>query len=283
MVYRKHSLYLYLPILNTIIYDLAYLGRKHTVDVAIIYFLGFMLSKQIMSPKKPFGFKSESKKIIRKKLLLSSVLFVLFSFAFYQGLFLEKYALKEYGLTSKGTSIPSFVAHYYRYAFGPLYTFDGVVNNDDYPEKWYGHVTFYAVEANYQITVGTILRRLGFEIPGSVGALKLYEYQMNPIPISYNISMIAFFTYLRCFYDDFGSIGTVVLPFIFGFICMSVYRNMIKKRKVYYVGLTIFLMLAIFFSTMSWQFLDPFTFIVLILLFFLYLKENPIYLKIVKK
>ncbi len=280
MFYNKKYLPIYIPIISTIVFDAAYLGRSHTMDTFIIYFSGFMLGKQIDASHKAFDLKAMVKKLFKNKLI--AFFLILFVVLFmYQGIFLKKYDIGEYKQMYSGVEIPSVVVHFYDYSMGPLYTFDGVVK-DEFHTNWYGRVTFYVIEISLRPFL-VFLRHVGLNIEMDYPTHQT-DYQMIPIQISFDKSKIAFFTYLRYFYDDFGFAGTFIFPFLLGAITTTAYRNIFKKIQLYYIALSMLLLLVISWSTILWQLINFHIFYTLLFIFFfIALREKNVYRKITRK
>lgn len=108
---------------------------------------------------------------------------------------------------------------------------DNMVSLLNQPMRWTGGL----------LTLRPLLTITGLKTP-------LLENVQLPFEWGYSFNTS---TYLLPFYHDFGPLGFIVPPFLFGFICKAVYRHMLETGSVLHVAVYGFIVFLIVFSVLD--------------------------------
>jgi len=216
---RHFYLFAYLPILNAFIYGIGYLGRSDFLNIIIIFFVSYYLGK-----------KSISERIITRDFfpyaICSLVIIVMF---------LSIISYFRFGSYSKveiysDNKIPPIVIHYYRYLTNKIPALEVALTT--YNDKFYmGLKTFFPL--------AILLYKFKF-IDYLPDAYYVHDVVWVPVPSNT-------FTYLRPIYEDFGLIGVLIFPFLFGFISSYIQvKNIINPSLTKIYILSFLYLMAIF-------------------------------------
>lgn len=150
------------------------------------------------------------------------------------------------------------------YFVGPLVAFDYALN-DDYTSKIggykYGALTFASVEELLYIGVLRLDRQYHRPIEKYVD-----QTQNNYVWIGKQTTWNALYTWCLYFYCDFGIVGLILFPFIFGLMFRKLIFYCCRRPNMYSISLLCFFYVDIILSVMkySWQ---SFTILLMILLY----------------
>ena len=240
---RIKNIVFYLLILSFFFYSAVGAGRTASVDIILNVVLLFILRK-IISPKGPLSQNSFNRRFQHiKKRRICFIALALISF---------------YGLTIYLTS--------YRMGLTDISVANFVIGNDEFKRNIIVYCTapFRALEyaiTNFQGTLGLHYGRLtfaGFDEP--IGFFFNYigvDYPIinnlvgglisEPIQIGNNQSINALYTCIFSFYFDFGIIGVIILPFLYGLL----FRKIIVKFEHKHTLTNLFILIVVSVTTIN--------------------------------
>ena len=120
----------------------------------------------------------------------------------------------------------------------------------------------------------TLFNKLG--IPFDKELNNLVEIKQNtPIDIGSGFSWNALYTVVLYFYLDFGIIGIIILPLLFGLLLKLLINKMYNKKSLSLLMLVYFYFQIIFFSVFDYGFTNAFDFIFVIILYYTGIRRYP--------
>jgi len=238
--------YLVLVLLSVLIYSTAEMSRARILDViALIVVSYYLFSSSYFTYAKRRGFKLTNS----QKIILFSVISII-------GLIIIGSVQNKHDGELELTNVPlnPVITHgLYRLSIG-FAMFDNLA-----------HIyegTYYLGDA----TLNVFMRILS-----AVNIINEYNrvvfYEVNPVSgwIGYNTP-----TYLMWIFVDFGMLGVVVFPLLFGFIFSSLYIKVRMSPNFFNIAILALLYLSIFVSFGTWRFWDTFYIGTFFLLFLIY-------------
>jgi oligosaccharide repeat unit polymerase len=225
----------YLPLINTLVYDAAFLGRAHTVTSGMLYVSSYLLTKWAMHRGKSLRCST-----------LYIILFTVLVFVWLMGNFLGK---TEAVLQFATLPLPGFVLHIANRVAGPLASLDFVLRHHS-GNFLLGYATFHAP--------AEFLHRVGL-----LGEYVDVSYvSINPVT-NWPTSFVTY-TYLRFLYDDFGLFGVIIIPFLLGFLSTHLYVTVYVRPSLFSLVVLSFLYVSILYSFGTWKFWNPYFLIAMI-------------------
>lgn len=143
------------------------------------------------------------------------------------------------------------------YSVLPMRTFDYAVNND-YINKSGGYHLGRASICGFDFLLSSFGKRVGIKFQ-SVREDTNGLLQNVPVPVSSSLNANYSFTAAIYPYFDFGFIGIIIVPFIFGLFCKNSLIKMQKQFNIYSFALCGFLFFILLHTPFSWYFNKLFT------------------------
>jgi len=221
-------LFCYLPFISTLMQNLVWGGRASLLSLLLFYLFSYILTKKFL--------KSEDKE--KKYLILIGVLiFVFFSIA-YVIWFLRG-----------GASFGRFIVEQYGYAIPPqfydIYYRTGSLAALDYHITHHSGKYFWGVNLFYPI----IHQFERFGLIDKQNVLQGKDLPIVQIPVKVNI-----YSYLRAVYDDFGLVGTIVIPYLIGIWSTLMYIYSFKKPNLFRIMILTFIYVFLVTSVTEYYF-----------------------------
>lgn len=203
-------------------------GKRANIGYVVIYFVMVMMLQR----------RKVQMKFRTKVLLLGGLIALIAAF--------------NYITVSRGSE--SIFRSLYIYLCGCVPCFS--IKLDGIPiSTQYGLMSFHGIYRAPMILISSIISLPSFIQIRRVFA-QLITYTQERVFIGPGMGYNAFVTPFFYFYVDFGLIGVIVLSFLFGMFCTSVYIKYLKQRS--YRSLSIYLLVAygIFMSMVRFQFVQ---------------------------
>lgn len=222
--FKKNDLkILILPLLASMIFGLAYLGRVEMIKSLIVIFVSIELRRI-----KKVDLEAILKKGRRMGVTVITALFLFVSFTMGKGTILYSSSNKFVGTLKNLVS----------YATGSIIAFQDYIGMA--PSEYnFGYSSFYP-----------IYRRL-YKIGLLEERLTSYVSVYSETAVGINT-----FTFLRPFHEDFGFLGIMIMPFLFMIIAMFFYYKVMTEKKPNFLTVSILLSFypAIVFSIQGYEF-----------------------------
>ena len=260
---NKNKNLMLLAILDIIIYTLTFSGRwilyRALVVICISYILlnGTKNKKFIikdLNRERILNDNQNTSKRKRKKSKRNLLLIISSSVVFL--------AIITFNRTFEGMSFFGNIVIYFTGSFVML---DSILSQNDFfsVNQWlFGGASIAGITqpilAGFSFITGIEIVRAD-EIVLGITAL---NYQIGE-----NIIFNAFATSNYMFIRDFGILGCVVIPFVFGFVISGVYKKLIFKKRLFTYILYVFLMYVIISSTMQWDFVSAWTWFAILFIY----------------
>lgn len=231
----------YLAFIAAAIRDFGFLGRSEIISAMFLYLVAGYLGQRVF-----LGISRVSFGQIRRWVLAVGLVVIII---FPIGDLLGKHELESSFATSRevlGFPIPSFLLSVSNRLAGPLPALDDALQEDDSTRFW-GIATFYPlsrVVERLRVTAGAVLGSHDKE------GLPVVEYTSDtrfvPTPINT-------YTWLRYFYDDFGFMGVLLVPYLVGFAASYLWVKLHARRSVVLLIMVSLLYNVIFYSYGEWR------------------------------
>lgn len=230
-------------------------GRQHYVTFALMLFLTFVLYKISLANYR-----------ISKKIYAFGTVTVL-------GLYMIMASLTS---NRAGTSLRegadelnySFVT----YSINPFRTYDYAISHDYVKTAGgykYGRASFCGADH----LVSSLLKRVGINYKSVRSDTNDY-LQNNPVQTGVNSRANYCYTAVMYYFYDFGYIGVVLFPLLFGFFCRKVISWFSRYKTFYSYALLLFVFYIAIHSVFSWYFNKLYTLPYIIILYCLRKKTN---------
>lgn len=172
-------------------------------------------------------------------------------------IFMAQVTSKRVGSGSLMEGINELNSTVVSYSILPMRTFDYAINHD-YINKSGGYHFGRASFCGFDYLLSSLCKRVGIEFQ-SVREDTNGLLQNEPVQISSSHNANYSFTAAIYPYFDFGYIGIVIIPFIFGFFCKRRLIEMQKRFNIYSFALCGFLFFILLHTPFSWYFNKLFT------------------------
>ena len=163
------------------------------------------------------------------------------------------------------------------YSAGPIVAFDQGINGSVIKKKkqYYGAATFGGVDKHISI----LFNQFGIKIPKASNEVT-YILQENRILIGPDLSWN--YAYTSCFnyYMDFGLLGILVFPFIFGIFVRNYIALLYRQLSIYTIALFSFICFCMYMSVFSGYLHKDMTILYIIMLLYLSHKNNKVCLNL---
>lgn len=247
---RIKNIAFYLLILCFFFYSAVGAGRTASVDIIINIILLFIISK-IISPKYPLSQNSYFRKYRhsnkRKMCYILLALIVFYGLAVYVTSF--RMGLPEISVANFVITNDELTRNIIVYCTGPFRALEYAINNFQGTFGFhYGRLTF----AGFDELVGYFFRSLGNDYP--VMNTLMGSFISAPIQIGDNQSINALYTCIFSFYFDFGIIGVIILPFIYGLIFRKIIIKFERKRTLTNLFILIVISVTTINSIFTWKY-----------------------------
>ena len=150
------------------------------------------------------------------------------------------------------------------YSVWPFRAFDYALSHD-YIGKAGGYQYGRASFCGMDFLLSSFLKRFGIKYQSSREITNGY-LQGTQIAISKDKTMNYSYTNAIYHYYDFGVIGIIIFPFLFGLFCRYVIKRFYKERSLSLLAILTFLYFIAMHTVFSWYFNKPFTLLYIILL-----------------
>ena len=118
--------------------------------------------------------------------------------------------------------------------------------------------------------------RIGFSL--SVPLNDLVEYKQSiPIDIAPELDWNALYTANLYFYNDFGVLGVIIFPFLFGLLISRLISQMYKYRSIPLIMIVSFCFWCMVDSVLDYAFVSAYDFMTLLIMYFLGTRKSYIY------
>jgi oligosaccharide repeat unit polymerase len=250
---RINNIIFYLLILNFFFYSAVGAGRTAIIDIGLNVVFLFII-KKIISPKDPLSQNSFSRRFqhINKRRIYYIVLALI---AFY--------GLAVY-LTSFRTGLPEISVENFIigndvlarqiivYCTGPFRALEYAITNFQGTFGFqYGRLTFAAFDE----LIGYFFRYLGVDY--QVMNHLMGSFISGSIQIGNNQSFNALYTCIFNFYFDFGIIGVIILPFLYGLLFRKIIVNIEYKPTLTNLFILIVVSITTINSVFTWKYGAP--------------------------
>lgn len=138
------------------------------------------------------------------------------------------------------------------YSIAPFRAFDYAMNND-YIEKAGGYKLGRASICGFDYLVSSLLKRVGIKYV-SVRTETNDYLQNNAISIGADHTVNYSYTNAMYHYYDFGILGILIIPFIFGYFCRNVIHSFCNYNTIYLHAACTFLFFVVMHMVFSWYF-----------------------------
>ena len=152
------------------------------------------------------------------------------------------------------------------YSISPFRAFDYAINNN-YVELAGGYQYGLASICGFDYVISTLLKKIGIEYTSSRTITNSY-LQNNSVVVGPDQEINYAFTNAIYHYYDFGALGIVIMPFIFGCICRSTIMRFSHEGTFYLHAACTFLFFIMSHMVFSWYFNKLFTIPYLLFLFY---------------
>lgn len=222
-------------------------------NVAIEIFIFGLLVQKIENQSKITSANNNATIIIGS---ISLILFSIMATAF------RSFQASDLNMENIQNSIQILANHFLVYTTGSIRAFQYAYDNDSlYLFPSYGLLTLAGIHE----IISYPLIAIGFDIIPYTW--KYGDILRHPIPIGQTTEFNALYTTLYNFYFDFGIIGAIAIPFIFGYFCNLSLRKFLKKPNIFYLAGTAVFFLSSMWSILTWTLASPQTIVLLIILY----------------
>ncbi len=200
---------------------------------------------------------------VRKVILLGTFLYFFFIFIS----FITSARSGDFNNNDTDESIKAIAS----YTFAPIAAFDYSLQHD-YVEVIGGHgfgtLTFAAVENLFY----SVVSKIGITYSRPIGAVA--ETTQSYIRLSPSITWNALYTWFLYFYLDFGIIGILFFPFLFGRIFRQLLSMIYKYNCIEFTILASNFFMIVVFSVFMWGLSSAGAFLTYMILFYLGLRKT---------
>jgi oligosaccharide repeat unit polymerase len=241
----------YISVINVIIYSFIGYGRLIYFDFIIFIIVGFLLNKSL-SRKKVNMYKLHNKKNMKNMIIFLIIII--------SGLLLSSYFISvRMGGNKVYKGLLNNFSQSIIYFTGPFRAFDNcMVTFSDKFNFTFGRSTLSGLDE--------IVNNMLYILYRNITPLN-YEigfYTQQPIMIGNHQIFNAFYTCIMNYYMDFGVIGVIIIPFIYGIIAAKIYRVFNDNPNIYTLMLIIYFTYTTISSEFRWSYQSPTTWIILI-------------------
>lgn len=171
----------------------------------------------------------------------------------------------ELGLNAGKTGSEVALEHIVTYTAGPIVAFDYSIKKD------YSRYLGGYQHGNLTLTpaislINLFSSRIGVSFPLSLRILGEHK-QGDPIQVSDDMSWVALYTANLYFYNDFGALGVVLFPLLFGMIISALISQLFKFKSMPLVAIVSFCFWLMMDSVLDYGFVDPYVFLSLIIIY----------------
>jgi len=234
---RKRRKIFYLPLLSTLLFDLAFVGRFRVYTVGLIYFFAVLFRK-----KYNYRRYIQTHLKSRKGIFFLVIILIFLTLLSYTGITIIRTYYKDLNFDIYGLSIPEPIFYILTFQVGGLVYFSECYK--DLSSFSYGYELFYPI-------FGKLLNFL------NITDIQ-YEYILNQdYQIGPSLTHRATATYLFVAYKDFGWLGIFVYPFILGWVGGYIYSKHLKSPNILWKAmLLLYYALILVSSTVVWGLSD---------------------------
>ncbi len=150
------------------------------------------------------------------------------------------------------------------YSIWPFRAFDYALSHD-YIEKAGGYQYGRASFCGMDFLVSSFLKRFGIRYQSSRDITNGY-LQGTQVPIAKDRTMNYAYTNAMYHYYDFGVIGIVIFPFMFGLFCRFIIKKYYTDKSLSLLAILSFLYFIAMHTVFSWYFNKPFTLLYILIL-----------------
>ena len=194
------------------------------------------------------------------------LLFLLISMVFLIGLITTmRLNVNTVGNDGFNNAVEATTRQVLSYSVGPISAFDYAIEND-YMNRIgglkYGRLTLSGPE----LFIYIILNKIGINYEKALDKLVIIK-QDDTIDIGDNTWWNALYTSLLYYYLDFGWVGIVLFPFIFGVLSRSCIKRLLNTNSLCYYIILTYIVHELLRSITDYTFVDVFTFILMVTLY----------------
>ena len=250
---RINNIVFYLLILSFFFYSALGAGRTASIDVVLnIVFL--VIIKKIISPKNPLSQNSFPLRFQhinkRRRYYIVLALIAFYGLAVYLTSF--RTGLTEISVENFVIGNDVLTQQIIVYCTGPFRALDYAITNLQGTFGFhYGRLTFAAFDE----LIGYFFRYLGVDYP--VMNHLMGSFISGSIQIGYNQSFNALYTCIFSFYFDFGIIGVILLPFLYGFLFRRIIVNFEYEHTLTNLFILIVVSVTTINSVFTWKYGAP--------------------------
>ena len=218
-------------------------GRNQVMSLGFYGLSIWMIADYLQSVKN--GYKSRYTISYKGKVFLFSIMICMFV-----GMTIVTFLKKNTGKMDKDAFIESMSdlgMNFGEYSAGPIVAFDLGLHNRTYSKQWYyGSATFSGTDYFFYI----FLRKLGFHPKASMESTSSV-LQNDVILIAPDRYWNYAYTSCMYYYFDFGVLGILFLPILFGFLTRKLIIRLYNSVDIYNIAIISFISFCLFMTVFS--------------------------------